>query len=63
MPNCEPPKRGQISKIGDRPKTTEALRLLCRSDFAEYGVTGRALDGLRARFAEWRVKLIGNDQS
>ncbi|GAA0711777.1 nucleotidyl transferase AbiEii/AbiGii toxin family protein [Dactylosporangium roseum] len=40
-----------------------AIEQLSTTDFAEYGVTGRALDGLRARFAEWRVKLIDNDQS
>lgn len=27
--------------------------------FAEYGVYGRDLDGLRARFAQWRAELGG----
>ena len=34
-----------------------AIEELSTTDFAEYGVTGRALDDLRARFAEWRDKL------
>jgi hypothetical protein len=35
-----------------------AIDELSVTDFAAYGVTGRALDGLRARFAEWREELL-----
>jgi hypothetical protein len=38
-----------------------AIEQLSATDFAEYGVAGRALDGLRARFAEWRSTLTGSD--
>ena len=31
-------------------------------DFAQYGVTGRALDKLRNRFAEWRRELLDEEQ-
>ena len=33
--------------------------LLDADDFGEYGTTGKALDDLRARFAEWRSELRG----
>lgn len=34
--------------------------LLDPDDFAQYGVTGRALDSLRYRFAAWRRELLGD---
>jgi hypothetical protein len=51
------------SEIGfDRAVFAEALgqvALLDPDDFAEYGVTGADLDGLRDRFAAWRRELLG----
>ncbi|NHW87959.1 hypothetical protein HA066_26485, partial [Escherichia coli] len=31
-------------------------------DFAQYGVTGPALDKLRSRFAEWRRELLDDEE-
>ncbi|MEV5447099.1 nucleotidyl transferase AbiEii/AbiGii toxin family protein [Streptomyces sp. NPDC052644] len=45
----------------DRRVFAEALgqaSLLDPDDFARYGVTGRALDDLRSRFASWRGGLL-----
>jgi hypothetical protein len=39
-----------------------AIEQLSTTDFAEYGVTGRALEDLRARFDEWRSHLVGSDR-
>jgi hypothetical protein len=46
----------------DRSMFAEAIAqidLIGAGDFARYGVTGSALDGLRARFADWRAELGG----
>ncbi|GGL92771.1 hypothetical protein GCM10012279_08010 [Micromonospora yangpuensis] len=31
-------------------------------DFAQYSVTGRALDDLRSRFAAWRRELLDDEE-
>ncbi|MDG4829200.1 nucleotidyl transferase AbiEii/AbiGii toxin family protein [Solwaraspora sp. WMMD1047] len=46
----------------DRRIFADALRqvdLLDSDDFAQYGVTGEALNDLRNRFATWRSELLG----
>ncbi len=52
------------AEIGfDRRVFAEALgqiENLDRDDFAEYGILGASLDGLRDRFAAWRQDLHGN---
>ena len=40
-----------------------AMEQLSPTDFAAYGLTGQALDGLRARFEEWRSRLTGDTQN
>ncbi|MEV4495555.1 nucleotidyl transferase AbiEii/AbiGii toxin family protein [Micromonospora arborensis] len=50
----------------DRRVFADALgqaALLDPEDFAQYGVTGRALDDLRNRFAEWRRDLLSEEES
>jgi hypothetical protein len=45
----------------DRDAFADALaqaQLLDADDFAQYGVVGAALDGLRERFAGWRAELL-----
>jgi hypothetical protein len=45
----------------DRRTFADALgqaNLLDPDDFAQYGITGKALDDLRARFAAWRSELL-----
>jgi hypothetical protein len=46
----------------DRAEFAEALaqaQVLDADDFAQYGMVGAALDGLRHRFAVWRAEILG----
>jgi len=46
----------------DRRVFADALaqaQLLDPDDFAQYGLAGEPLDGLRQRFAVWRAELLG----
>lgn len=46
----------------DRRMFADAIgqaQLLDDDDFAEYGITGKTMRGLRARFAAWRQELLG----
>ena len=48
----------------DRIVFADALaqaQLLDDDDFAQYGLVGEHVDGLRQRFAAWRAELLGSD--
>jgi hypothetical protein len=50
----------------DRSGLADALaqaQLLGADDFAQYGLVGEHLDGLRQRFAHWRAELLGADMT
>lgn len=59
-----PPRR--VHRCGFDPRIfADALgqaTQLDPDDFAQYGVTGPALDKLRSRFAEWRRELLDDEE-
>ena len=59
------PSRERADRGFDRRVFADALgqaTQLDPDDFAQYGVTGRALDDLRSRTAEWRRELLDDKE-